>query len=384
MVGPQVHPREATHPEALKGCDVGSISSGKSLEVLLDFVQIFGAVSLFETASSLHDVSRGVPAAFIGVGCMWSFFAISIFHTVGGFLEVFEGEYTKSWAVLGLNWTVNFSGLLLFVLSKLAVQDTSLPWLSMIAPSIQTVVLVYALHKVGPAGHVRIVFMTVAAALLVGFTLYIYLRAVRVIVRCVDVSLIFFNLAKSKGFVVYISEDCFDLEELGSIPFIEVESASNQVYSFENGQTQGTAGTPIQRFFAISNIFPFSYALDGEGVAFAVFVAFFVLFVGGSFVKVVLESRLKNVSHHRILRASIVCGWVVAYPIYEFCRLLPRVVGWLKFLVKSLYLGEYEFRADGTITLPREKKKRPVVDYSGVVGDTATWVGYGGNVAAET
>lgn len=145
------------------------IHSGKALEVLLDLAEMFGAVSLFDAALRMMDIANNVHEAYIGVALLWSFFAISILHTVGSSLEVFEGEYQKNWAVLGLNWTASFNGLLLFVASSLSVGEISLPWTSMVAPAIQAIVLAYALSKVaGRQRRVQMGLITVNVVLAVG------------------------------------------------------------------------------------------------------------------------------------------------------------------------------------------------------------------------
>eukprot|EP00903_Cladosiphon_okamuranus_P015367 g14193.t1 len=80
--------------------------SDKALNVLLDFTQIFGAVSLVEAAQGMWTIARQVPRAYVGVAFLWSFSTISILHAVSAALEVFETEFEKNWAVLGLNWTL--------------------------------------------------------------------------------------------------------------------------------------------------------------------------------------------------------------------------------------------------------------------------------------
>lgn len=123
----------------------------------------------------MRVMASQLPRAYVGVALLWSCFAISILNTLSAALELFEAEFEKNWAVLGLNWTVNFSGLLIFMIANMAVGDSSVPWLSIITPAIQTIVLAYALRKIpGKAGGIRAVLFVVNIVVFVGLALYIY------------------------------------------------------------------------------------------------------------------------------------------------------------------------------------------------------------------
>lgn len=77
-------------------------------------------------------------------------------RTSSNALEAFEGEHTNNWAVLGRNLTVNFFGVCLYIIARISVGQTSMPWQSMIAPAIQSIVLLYVLARVsGIVGRVR-------------------------------------------------------------------------------------------------------------------------------------------------------------------------------------------------------------------------------------
>lgn len=201
---------EATTPAGVGMREDRVIHPGKALEILLDLAQMFGAVSLFDAALQVGKIASELPGLYFGVALVWSFFAISILHTVGATLEVFEAEYQKNWAVLGLNWVANFNGLLLFVACTSSVRESSLPWLSMVTPMIQTIVLVYALNKMeGCPRHVRMVLMALDVALAVGLAVAVHAES-RIETVCSDISL----LKSDDSHFVYIPDDCFDFGQL--------------------------------------------------------------------------------------------------------------------------------------------------------------------------
>lgn len=333
----------------------GVIEAGKSLEVLLDFVQLFGAVSLYEAASGMLGIAHDIPVAYVAVVFLCSFFCISILHSVGSTLEVFEGEYTKSWAVLGLTWTANFCGVVLYIISKRARGDTSLPWFAMIAPFIQTVVLVYALSMVaGPSRRIRRTLLVIAVALSVGLAVYIH-TVTDIVERCNDVS-IYDNFEVP---VIYGLEDCVDLriavEGCSAISYKNDFSDENPINFFSGSciNSTGHASLLLMKKSTFEDFY-----LSDNGVAFAVIVVVLIMLAGGSFVSLLVESRLENVGLQRFLKPVVVCGWVVAYPIFEFVRLVPRLRSWAACLGYSLKLREYKFCDDGTITLANEQEWR--------------------------
>lgn len=338
--------------------EVRVIHEGKALEVLLDLAEIFGAVSLFDAAMSMTDISNFVPEAFVAVALLWSFFAISILHTIGSSLEVFEGEYQKNWAVLGLNWTVNFNGLLLFVTSQTTF-TSSLPWMSMVAPAVQTIVLAYALSKVaGRQRRVQMGLITVNVFLGVGVAVSTHTNG-EIEGLCSDMSLRKVDQAVGEGFIAYIPGDCFDLGKLFNNSVIAVVSSTdghqffNSSTCFEGMCTASTNQTTT--WFVLTNHDLIGYFLSALGTAAVSLAAISVLVLGGSFAKIIVESR--SFTDNELSSAQktlVVCGWVVAYPIYESCRLGVRLFEWYKCLKSSLKQGKYEFGPDGKILLSDE------------------------------
>lgn len=297
--------------------------SGKTLEALMDIVQIFGSVSLFEAAQNMWAIASQIREAYVGVAFLWSFFTISILHTVAAILEVFEGEYQRNWAVLGLNWTVNLNGLLLFVNSTRAVGNTSLPWLTMIAPAIQTMVLVYALKTLGGwSGGIRMALVVTNIGMLV--VLLVYTDLTTDITRlCTDITLV----EEGGKMIMFLPDDC---PTANSLKVAGVIVTDEDPINFESG-----------------GILRAIIGIAGSVIA----------VVGGSFVSLIVASRFKDDAPHAVLTKAgkvwkiiIVCAWVVAYPCFEFVRVCAKLLDWLKSLHGSLKGGKYKFSLDGKIS----------------------------------
>ena len=339
--------------------------SDKALDVLLDFTQIFGAVSLFEAAQGMWVIASHVPRAYVGVVLLWSFFTISILHTVSAALEVFEAEFEKNWAVLGLNWTVNFSGLLLFVIVKMAEGDSSLPWLAMVAPAIQTVVLGYALRNVpGRAGGIRAMLFLTNIAMLVSFAVYVHDQSSDVTKLCTDISLFEFDVGvdASDVYAVHIPDDCFDVGRLSGDSVVQARSSLDTARWFYGANVCGvTDKTPSSTRFLLLNYNPIDFA-SGDGiidVVLVVLVGVSVVAVGGSFVNLIVASHWpleKPSKSRKVLKALVVCGWVVLYPVFELLRVLGKLLRWLKCLRINLAGGKYQFALDGKIVLSSQEE----------------------------
>lgn len=336
------------------------IHSGKALEILLDLAQMFGAVSLFDAAFQVGKIASDLPGLYFGVALMWSFFAISILHTVGATLEVFEAEYQKNWAVLGLNWIANFNGLLLFVSCTPSVRESSFPWLSMVTPLIQTIVLVYALNKMeGCPRHIRMVLMALDVLLAVGIAVAVHAESL-VVTLCSDISLVK-SLSSGIPFAAYIPDDCFDFGQMFDSIISTWSVAGEQLFFARLNCTKGVCTTPTtiidpSVMLLLSNVDLAGYWMNGIGIAAITLAAMSVVVLGGSFVKLIVESHsTDSTKPGRALKVLVVCGWVVVYPIYESCRLVVRLFDWLKSLNTSLKEGKYEFRPDGRILLSDEQ-----------------------------
>lgn len=319
---------------------------------------MFGAVSLFDAALQMGEIASELPGLYFGVALLWSFFAISILHTVGAALEVFEGEYQKNWAVLGLNWIANFNGLLLSVTSAPTVHEISFPWLSMVTPVIQTIVLVYALIKMDRCPrNVRLVLMVLDVALAVGFAIVVH-ASHGIVTLCSDISL-FKSESDDSPLVAHIPNGCFNFGKMFDNSVISTLSAAGEQFYFGRlNCTKEICTIPTtiidqSTMLILSNVdLDLGYWVDGVGIATIAIAAMSVIVLGASFVKLIFEFRsTDSIKPGRALKMLVVWGWVVAYPIYEFCRIGVRLLRWLKVLTASLKEGKYDFRPDGRIVL---------------------------------
>ncbi len=300
--------------------------SDTALNILLDFTQIFGAASLLEAAQGMWAIASELRVAYVGVAFLCSFFVISILHTVSAALEVFEAEFEKNWAVLGLNWTVNFSGLL-FIIANISVGDYSLPWFSMIAPGIQTIVLAYALKNVPrKAGGIRLVLLMAHIVVLAGYCVYVHELSWCVERICTEISIRRYDGhdtdALGELYAVDIPPDCFDVGRLLGDSAVVARDSSDEQQVFIRASCRDracsaatTALTSSTTQLHLFNEFPNKFQWGGviEDVVVAVVIVSIVV-VGGSFVNLIVPSRWpmdkSPNSHKACSKAFIVIGWI--------------------------------------------------------------------------
>lgn len=283
-------------------------------------------------------------------------------------MEIFESEFEKNWAMLGLNWTVNFSGLLIFMVANVAVGDFSVPWPSMIAPAIQTIVLAYALRKVpGKSGGIRAVLFMLNIVVLIGMFFYFHDKTSGVERLCTDVSLFRFDgyddMNASDSFSVYVPDDCFDVGQmLGDSVVVARESSDviTQVFVAARSCVDGECSTTTTFTTAttelnLGNEHPLSFQTNGviDGVVVAL-AGVSVVVVGASFVNLIVASHwpLEEPSNpQKVLKALVVCGWVGVYPVFELLRVLGKLRRWLECLSRNLKEDKYKFELCGEIVL---------------------------------
>lgn len=160
------------------------------------------------------------------------------------------------------------------------------------------------------------------------------------------------------GFIAYVPDDYFDLGQLFNNSVIGVIfSTTDREFFYSSNCFEGmcTASNQTTTWFFLSNDEGIFYWLSDLGAATVSLASISVLVLGGSFVKIIVESRTSIDSMlSRSQKSLVVCGWMVVYPIYEFGRLGVRLVEWCSCLKSSMKQGEYEFGPDGKILLSDE------------------------------